>query len=92
MLPADSFLSEVAASDRSLRGTDRNSTCLQRGEGLHRVDLGGYDRLFKTVNSLWFIVAGNENPSVLEMKYNNVDKVISAEALLSEEGDATWHL
>lgn len=62
----------------------RTLKCLQRGEELDRADLGGYDRLFRTVNSLWFIVLGNENPTVLEMKSNNVDKVISAEALLSE--------
>lgn len=51
--------------------------------------MGRDDRLFKAVNRLSFIVSGNENPSVLEMNYNNVDKVISAEVLLSEEGDRT---
>lgn len=70
-------------------GTLKSSS---RGVELGSVDLGGYDRLFRTVNSLWFIVSGNENPSVLEMKYNNVDKVISAEALLSEQGDGTGHI
>lgn len=54
-----------------------------------KIDLGRDDRLFKAVNRLSFIVSGNENPSVLEMNYNNVDKVISAEVLLSEEGDRT---
>lgn len=48
------------------------------------VDLGRYDRLFKAVKSLWFMVSGNENPSVFEMKYNNVDTVISAGVVLSE--------
>lgn len=74
---------------------NRNAQTLKYLQGRAVLDgkgLGGYDRLFKTVNSLWFIVSGKENPSVLEMKYNNVDKVISEEALLSWSGDRTRHL
>lgn len=86
---ATSFLqipnsSEDAVKDPSWNGNAQTLKCLKREEELDQAHLGGYDRLFKTVNRPWFIVSGNENPSVLEMKSNNVDEVISVEALLSE--------
>ena len=89
--PADIFLSEDAANGLSLNGNAQTSSEVSAETRGNRPGRLEYDRLFKTVNSLWFIVSGNENPSVIEMKYNNVDKVISAEALLLEEGDRTWH-
>lgn len=44
----------------------------------------GYSKL---LTACCFLEPRNENPSLLEMKYKNIDKVISSEALLSEEGD-----
>lgn len=44
-------------------------------------NFGGYNRLFKNVSGPWFMVCAHKNPSVLEMKYNIVDKVIPVEFL-----------
>lgn len=52
--------------------------CQQKGEDEDTAGPGASDILFKTVGSLWFIVRGNENPTELEIKHNNGDKVIAA--------------
>lgn len=47
-----------------------------REKRIRPTDFGGYNQLSKPVSGLWFMVCGNKNPLVLEMKYNIVDKVI----------------